>query len=241
MRAVPDEGEGLVTALILDTETTGVVEPIEVVEVAWMRLRAADKLVVADSFDQRYRPTKPIEVGAMAAHHIMDEDVVDCPPSAAFALPSDCTIIIGHNVDYDWRVIGEPRVRRIDVMAMAWKAWPELGKVTQGALLYAIDRERARSLLKDAHSALQDVRNCLIVLRAIAAKVGGFASWEAMWEFSEDARVPDIFMFGKHKGILIAESPLDYREWFLRQPDIDPYLATAIRRTMPSWHQAAAR
>jgi exodeoxyribonuclease X len=220
------------TALVLDCETSGVLEPVEVVEVAWARLRSAAELVDDEVFEQRYQPSKPIELGAMAVHHIMDEDLVGYPPSAAFKLPEDATIIIGHNVDFDHKAIGSPRVRRIDVMAMAWKAWPEIGKVSQGALLYHVERGRARELLKGAHGALQDVLNCLIALRAIAQKVGGFDTWEAMWRFSEEARIPDTFMFGKHKGTRIAETPIDYRQWFLRQADIDPYLALAIQRTL---------
>lgn len=216
------------STLIFDTETTGVVEPIEVVEAAWMRLRSPAELVVEESFSQRYRPSKPIELGAMAAHHIMDEDLVDCPPASSFALPADATILVGHNIDYDWKAIGSPRLRRIDVMAMTWKVWPELGKITQNALLYAIQRDRARFLLQEAHSALTDIRNCLIVLREIAEKVGGFASWQAMWEFSEDARVPSIMPFGKHKGLPMKDVPADYKLWLLGQPDVDPYLRKAL-------------
>lgn len=34
--------------------------------------------------------------------------------------------------------------------------------------------------------------------------------------------------FGKHKGDLISAIPTDYKEWLLRQPDVDPYLAKAL-------------
>jgi exodeoxyribonuclease X len=236
----PDVGSGSergVTAHVLDCETTGTIEPIEPIEVAWARLKSASELVAVEEFQQRYRPSKPIELGALAAHHIMDEDLAGCPPSNSFSLPPDATIIIGHNVDFDWKVIGAPRVRRIDVMAMTWKVWPELGKIKQGALLYHVDRARARALLRDAHSALQDVRNCLLVLQAIAQKVGGFESWEAMWRFSEEARVPTIMPFGKYgpgqdprypNGLPMDQVPADYKRWLLRQPDVDPYLRRAL-------------
>ena len=180
------------SAYLYDTETTGVEEPIEVIEHAGIRLVAANDLTPDDEFEMRYRPSKPIELGAMAVHHIMDEDLVgSCyPPSCDCRLPEDCTVIVGHNVDFDWGVLRKPRVRRIDLMAMAWKVWPEIGKVGQGALLYHVDRGHARQLLRGAHSALQDVRNALIVLCAIADKVGGFESWEAMWRFSEGPGCP---------------------------------------------------
>lgn len=216
------------SAYMLDCETTGIVDPIEVVEVGWARLRSAMELVDDEVSEQRYRPSKPIELAALAAHHIMDEDLIGSPPSTAFSLPSDATIIIGHNIDYDWKAIGSPRVRRIDVMAMVWRVWPDLGKIKLGAVLYHVDREHARALLRDAHSALRDALNCLLVLRAIAEKVGGFESWEAMWRFSEEARVPDVMPFGKHKGLRMAEVPPDYKTWLLNQPDVDPYLRQAL-------------
>lgn len=224
---------------VYDSETTGIVEPIEVVEAAWIKLSDPVGLLAVDEWDMRFRPSKPIELGAMAVHHIMDEDLVgSClPPSSDCKLPDDCTIIVGHNCDFDWKVIGSPKIRRIDTMAMTWKVWPELGKVTQSALLYYIERPRARELLRDAHGALQDVRNCLLVLRAIAEKVGRFESWEAMWRFSEDARVPAFMPFGKYgpgkdprypNGLPMGEVPQDYKDWLLRQPDVDKYLRRAL-------------
>lgn len=221
------------TAYIFDTETTGVVEPIEVVEAAWVRLD--DDLTPLEWWDGRFRPSKPIELGAMAVHHIMDEDLVGgacLPPSSDFKLPDDCTIVIGHNIDFDWKVAGSPRVRRIDVMAMTWKVWPELGKVSQSALIYFLDRQGARERLKEAHGALADVRNCLFVLRRIAEQVPDFNSWEERWRFSEEARVPDVMPFGKHKGLPMAEVPHDYFDWLLRQPDVDIYLRRAIARAI---------
>lgn len=35
--------------------------------------------------------------------------------------------------------------------------------------------------------------------------------------------------FGKHKGAAIRDVPADYRRWLLNQPDVDPYLAKALR------------
>ena len=35
--------------------------------------------------------------------------------------------------------------------------------------------------------------------------------------------------FGKHKGTPISAIPGDYKAWLLRQPDVDPYLAQALR------------
>lgn len=220
------------STFILDCETTGVVEPIEPIEVAWLELEGPDRLKVLAEFHEWYKPSKPIELGALAAHHIMDEDLAKETPSSEFKLPDNATIIIGHNVDYDWKAIGSPKVRRIDTLAMSRKVWPTLDSHKQGALLYHIVREGARQLLQREHSAKEDAENCLLILRAICEIVGPFTTWQAMWEYSEEARIPSRWAFGKHRGELIGDTPRDYREWYLRQIAPDPYMVVAIKRTM---------
>jgi exodeoxyribonuclease X len=64
-------------------------------------------LTAAGSFLQRYNPGKPISLGALATHHIIDEDLSGCPPHTDFRLPEGIEYLIGYNVDYDWRVIGD--------------------------------------------------------------------------------------------------------------------------------------
>jgi len=34
--------------------------------------------------------------------------------------------------------------------------------------------------------------------------------------------------FGKHKGLMLADLPGDYKQWLLAQGDIDPYLRKAL-------------
>ena len=217
-------------ALIFDTETTGTNEPI-VIEAAWLRLHDPYTLATAETFEQRYNPGKQIELGALATHHILDEELVDCPPSSLFELPADVEYLIGHNVDYDWKVIGEPPVKRICTLALCRHLFPEIDSHTQSAMLYLFERDRARQLLQRAHSAKNDVLNCRIVLDYVLNKMGLTDSWtwEDVWEASEAARIPTVMTFGKHKGMRIDDVPPDYKSWLLRQPDVDPYLVKALK------------
>ncbi len=48
---------------------------------------------------------------------------------------------------------------------------------------------------------------------------------------SEEARIPQIINFGKHRGTAIADLPADYVQWLLRQEDLDPYLRKALENT----------
>ncbi|MFY2855022.1 3'-5' exonuclease [Achromobacter xylosoxidans] len=217
------------TALVFDTETTGVIEPV-IVEAAWLALGDDPRAITTDAaFCQRYNPGKPIALGALATHHIMDEDLADCPPAADFALPEGVQYLIGHNIDFDWNVIGKPNVKRICTLALARRAWPDLDSHTQSALLYHLDRANARETLRGAHSAAVDIRICLRILEQTLFMFGRPATWEDAWVISEHARIPRVMTFGKHKGTPIADIPGDYKAWLLRQPEVDPYLAQALR------------
>lgn len=215
-------------AIILDTETTGFEEP-QPVEVAYLVLEGTAPAVAVSQFRQLYKPSKPISLGALATHHILDEDLESAPPYTDFRLPAGTEYLIGHNVDFDWLAIGKPEVKRIDTCCLSRKLWPAADSHALGALLYLISRSTASMLLRDAHSAAQDASNCPLLLNAILKQHGDPATWEAVWNLSEAARIPDVMPYGKHKGMRIADVPADYKAWLLRQPDVDPYLVSALR------------
>ena len=213
-------------SIIFDTEATGIKEPV-LIEAAWLELASIDPLTVNNPFVQRYNPGKPITLGALATHHIMDEELVDCPPATSFSLPSDVEYLIGHNVDFDWEVIGKPEVKCICTLALARKLWPNLDSHNQGALLYYLDRNTAREQLRNAHSALTDVGICAVVLDQICQQLG-IKTIHDLYTESEKARIPTTMPFGKHKGLLLTDLPSDYKQWLLAQGNIEPYLRKAL-------------
>ena len=186
--------------IIFDTEATGIKEPV-LIEAAWVELESIHPFAVARPFEQRYNPGKPITLGAFATHHIMDEELVTCPPAASFSLPSDVAYVIGHNVDFDWEVIGKPEIKRICTLALARKVWPDLDSHNQSALLYHLERATARERLRKAHSALTDVGICAAILNHICEQLG-IHTIEELYAESEIARTPTTMPFGKHKGML---------------------------------------
>lgn len=216
-------------AYIFDSETTGVIEP-EVVEAAWLKLVSPKDLSFSCKFLQRYHPSKPIELGALSTHHILDECLADCPESATFKLPADCGYMIGHKVDYDWSAIGSPPIKRIDTLSLCRAFWPDLDSHSQGAVIYHLEREMAQALLGNAHSALADVLNCRIILEHIMkATHWTVESWEQLWQMSEKARIPLKAPFGKYKGQPINVIPRQYAKWAMNQPDFDPYFMQAMK------------
>lgn len=219
------------SAILIDTETTGVDEP-EVIELAYLPIASPAAMPEGDGVQMQFRPSKPISLGAMATHHIIPEDLVDCDPwPGSWAPPAELDSVdylVGHNIDFDWKAIGSPKIKRICTLALARHVWPKLDSHQLGALIYHLyPPSMARKLVRGAHSALTDVGLCGRLLFALVDTLQP-RDWAHLWELSEQARVPTVMPMGKHKGVPIAQVPRDYKAWLLRQSDVDPYLRKAL-------------
>ena len=200
-------------AIVLDTETTGIDAP-EVIQLAWVGPldSPACAEVEGDTTCYMYRPSKPISLGALATHHILDEDLADCPPwPGRWAIPDELAFVdymVGHNVDYDWNAIGAPpQWRRICTLALARWLWPANDSPSLGACLYYVLPQReAKAALRATHDARADVALTRTLLRKMLEVIPDApTTWAALWELSERARVPTVFTFGKFKGRPISE------------------------------------
>lgn len=218
---------------ILDTETTGIVDPVPV-SVAWVAIDAL--MLVEAEFDRYYKPNgKKISFGAMATHHIIESDLADAPHFSEFSLPSDAHFLVGHSADYDWAAIGKPDVKRICTLALSRSLWPDLDSHTLVALLYALTDPEEHNDLRDrvrgAHDARTDCYLTMDLLSHIIKKLGIRLpiDFNELWEISERARIPTVLAFGKYKGTPISKVPADYKRWLLNQPDLDPYLVQALQ------------
>jgi exodeoxyribonuclease X len=226
------------SAVILDTETTGTGDEDKVIEFARTELMAAPRELAdfseVNHFVFRFSSDRPISLGAMATHHIIEEDLQGFPPFIGWDPAAEgVEYIVGHNIDFDWRMLGKPNVRRICTLALARSLWPDADSHSLGAMVYhlMLDKRLARDLVKGAHSAVADIRMILdVLLPEIQIKLlPRGATWPELWEISESARIPKIMPFGKHKGVPLGDVPADYKRWLLNQPDVDPYLAKALR------------
>lgn len=215
--------------IYLDTETTDIEG--DCIELAWL----AD---TGESFSQRYLPTKKLALGAILVHGILPGDLEGKPPCSRVTsdLPP-CSYWVGHNIDFDWKILGSPaHVKRICTLAIARSLLPDLDSHKLGALYLhfnGVTRDNFESYQKNAHGAGYDVDLCKEALENLL-ELGGvlnlLADPEALWRFSEDCRIPTVMSFGKHKGKKIAEVDAGYMAWYRKQQDCDPYLLEAFRR-----------
>lgn len=220
---------------IIDTETTGRGDPPEIIEIAsiWME---EGSWAPSPCWWARYKSRNGSSYGALAIHHILDEELVDrkfyYPESPHRLEPED--YIVGHHIDYDWTAMGMPAVKRICTLAMSRAVWPDLDSHSLGALTYFLqeDKAKARKLVKQAHGAAVDVKLCYNVLFALLSKRTGILSAEDLWKWSEECRVPKTWTFGKFQGEPIKKADRGYLMWCLRQPDMDPYVKIAVREAL---------
>lgn len=232
------------SVIIFDTEATDKDEP-ELIEAAWLRFDPVQDLAgesdqiprpldADDEFSQRYRPTNRISYGAMAVHHILPGELIQCPPSESFQLPDDVEYMVGHSIDFDWGVVGSPAsVKRICTYAMAQWVWQEADSYSQSALIYLTQGAsmKTRDQLRGAHSALADVQNNRRLLEAILWEKPHLDTWSKLYAFSEHCRIPRLIPIGKLKGTILRDAwAIDYGycNWLLDQHWLDPYLREGL-------------
>jgi exodeoxyribonuclease X len=238
------------TAIVIDTETTGFDEP-DVIELAHTEPMLAPIFVDSISASVvRFKPRKAIAYGALATHHIFEDELGSAEPwTGSWLPPAGTEYLIGHHIDYDWKAIGSPDIKRICMLALARRHWPDIDSHNLSAMIYATaprcDWDELREIMRFAHGAGVDVSLTYRLLKIIVANLG-VKTWEQLWQASETARIPLRLTFGKYgpheawakstgqKGMLCAEvrrSDPGYWSWLMSKCDQvrdDPYLRKAL-------------
>lgn len=236
-------------AIILDFEATDATEDAQATEIGIMGVefyegnldKSDDK---KDVTSKRCKPDRPISFGAMAVTNIFNEDVASCESHIDVCqrlMPQGAAYIIGHNIDFDIRVAANAGVdvsqyKAICTLAMVRNLYPDADSHTLGAMSCMLDYEYARANMKDAHGAAADVVMTARLLYIIC-KQQGITSMDQLYEFSELARIPTHFAFGKLKGMAISEAAQNadgqsYMRWVINTIKDDAYLVSACREAL---------
>jgi exodeoxyribonuclease X len=233
-------------ALILDCETTGLIEP-HPIEIATKGPFSFGRHL--DEFPApvvlRFKNAKPIEAGAMAIHRIIAPHLDGCPPWPGSWAPV-AEYLIGHNIDSDWEAIGKPDVKRICTLALAKRVWDGVGSYKLAALIFHLYAPAAAlELTEKAHEAETDIylTGLLLdhILGELASKGIEPTSFEDLWHLSEEARIPLRIGFSKYgpkngqAGTLYAEVPTGMLKWIVhpdRIKDMDPWEVKATVREL---------
>lgn len=228
-------------AIVLDVETTGLVEP-QIIQLAQTTPFEYDKHAGTRVDVTRYKPTKAIEPGAMAVHRIIAEDLADAPDWPGWEKPQQVQYLIGHMIDSDWAAIGKPDIRLIDTCIMAKRKWDALGTYKLTALIFHLyEAAEARRMTENAHDAETDVNLTVLVLDHLMYELPHITSFEQLWQYSEEARIPLRIGFSKfgpkngQPGTLYADIPDGMLKWIIdpaRVADMDRYEVVATKREL---------
>lgn len=213
------------TALVIDTETDQGRDP-RPIQVATIN--------VASGFEwmKYFNSGRSISPIIIRVHGITDDDVAGLErfDLAQFELPK---YLIGHNVRFDWRVIGSPSAKLICTVRLARVAFPEWSGYSQSKCIeQLLGKSEARKMTIAAHDALGDARMCYLLYQACCERLEvaptDFAATHAI---ANKANPVSKMPFGKHKGKLIKDVPINYVKWMLGNiHNMQPSLYSALTK-----------
>lgn len=213
------------TALVIDTETDQGRDP-RPIQVA--------TIDVATGFEwmKYFNSGRSISPVVIKIHGITDDDVAGLERFnlAEFQLP---TYLIGHNVRFDWRVIGSPSAKLICTVRLARVAFPEWSAYGQSRCIeQLLGKKEASKMTIAAHDALGDARMCYLLYQACCERLEiASTDFAAAHAIANKANPVSKMPFGKHKGKLIKEVPIDYVRWMLGNiHNLQPTLYSALTK-----------
>lgn len=214
---------GIETALIIDTETDQGRDP-RPIQVATIN--------VATGFEwmQYFNSGRSISPVVIKVHGITDADVAGYErfDLDKFELPA---YLIGHNVRFDWRVIGQPSAKLICTVRLARVAFPEWRAYGQSKCIeQLLGKGEASSMTIAAHDTLGDARMCFLLYKACCKRLEiAPTDFIAAHAISNKATPASKMPFGKYKGQLIKNVPISYVKWMLGNiHNMQPSLYSAL-------------
>jgi exodeoxyribonuclease X len=214
--------------VLIDSETTGVEDDAEIVEVAAYAIQGETR------FETFVRPSRPIPPTASAIHHIVDADVADAPSrDAALAdlaafLPSG-SVLVAHNADYDRKRLSPEFADRpwLCTMRLARHLVPDAPGFGNAALWYYLGGPK---ISFEMHRASADLVVTRFVLEQLLARYRAFAiersagdaerlakseQIETLLAFVEKPYLLKTMPFGKHRGQPLEAIDPGYFRWAL--------------------------
>ena len=221
--------------IFLDTETTGVEDTDQIVQLAYVLVKDGVKY----KRNRYYKPQVPISFKAMAVHHITNEKVAECPfldenddnMKTLNKLNIPDNVLIAHNADFDIGMLSNHgfniNMRKIDTLRCARHLLDDAQGHALGVIFYQYRLhlklpELAAEMKIDldglaAHDALYDVLMLILVTRMLTRVAGGKV--EKLIELTLTPVLIKEFTFGKHKGELVedvAKTDAAYLNWMLK-------------------------
>lgn len=225
--------------IILDTETTGLVQPIYVVELAAQRMRGWD--AVGEPFRMFLDHDVDIPPAAEAVHgysrrYLSDHGQPPAQVHQEFARYVDGRPLVAFNLAYDYDQVLLPEWKRLGMAPPSPRGFCAM-RLTQKLISpspagnYRLQTLREHYSLEErqAHSALGDVQTVIDLVQRVLrplAEAKGASPYQSLEDYATGHWYPEILPFGKFKGHSFREAAADsdvrgWLEWLSRRPDED--------------------
>ncbi len=214
--------------IILDTETTGLSQPIFTVDLAAQKMHGWEKL--GKPFRRLLNHGCEIPPESSRVHgytrEILERDG-SAPTSVyeAFAKYAGKLPVVAYNLEYDWNKVLLPEWQRLGISPIGTPGFCALklaqrllDPVPAGNCKLQTLRQYYRLPENGAHTAMGDVLTVIDlmqkVLRPLAEK-RGLDTWAKVSNFTQEKWFPARLSFGKFKGRLFqeAQADKDLRSW----------------------------
>ncbi|RUV84322.1 hypothetical protein EOA60_09595 [Mesorhizobium sp. M1A.F.Ca.IN.020.06.1.1] len=221
---------------VADTETTGLSDPKELVEIGWtdVRLFPTGWVIESGPHARFVNPGMPITPGARASHHITDEEAATgvAPDDARALIENGVDFLCFHNAAFDTPLIKSTKPT-ICTFKCAKEVYPDLESHKNGAIWYALGLGGGAKQMEPVHRAGPDswttAHILLDLLRVLPV--------ETMVDISANPLRLLKINFGKYAGTPFSDLPTDYLDWILHKSDMrnDPDKEDVVHTSRLEW------
>ncbi|WP_158784989.1 exodeoxyribonuclease X [Pantoea sp. BAV 3049] len=184
---------------VIDTETTSLEGGV--CEIASVDIVDGQ---ICNPMSDFVKPPEPITIGAMALHHITNEDVASAPPiDEVIDRYLGADVYVAHNAKFDRSKLPQITAPWICTMKLARKLWPELESHGNQYLRYHLQVNANVPDGLHAHRALYDC----YVTAANLIRINKEARFTVaqMRDITNRPSLLHAMPFGKHKGVPFEE------------------------------------
>lgn len=229
--------------IILDTETSGLAQPIYALEIAAQRMRGLRP--VGEIFQIFLNHEIDVPFGAQQVHgysrqFLSKHGVPPLDGYQAFSQFANNAPICAYNLPYDYESVLRPEWQRLRLPELSPKGFCMM-KLTQRILTTTMVeggpgqfklqslKERFNLGGHAAHSASGDVLTVIDLLEKVlnpSLSELGITGYNSIKSFLDTVYYPDVLAFGKFKGRKWREAATDnnllaWLEWLAKQPSSD--------------------
>ena len=226
--------------IFLDTETTDIGPDDRLCQIAF-------KADTGDPTCELFKPGRPISVEAMSIHHITNK-MVACKPAFRGSrvyeqlnklIQDDGNVVVAHNAKFDVEMLRREGIHPQKVictlkLARHLDANGVIPKYNLQYLRYYLNLE----IEATPHDALGDI----LVLESVFQRIydrfcqtfdHAESVVDEMIQISANPILIARMPFGKHRGMLFNEIPVDYLQWLL-STGLDEDMAYTVKRHLGS-------